>query len=157
MSIYPIGSLFLIDSIQAALVQNKDTADDFVSTKIFDEEHDHVEDETDMMSDHHELDARGVRLPSESILLGKRRLPQESILLGKRRLPTESILLGKRRLPNESILLGKRRLPNESILLGKRRLPNESILLGKRRLPNEAVLLGRRDSTNEGSASAERR
>ena len=41
--------------------------------------------------------SRGVRLPSESILLGKRRLPVEAVLLGRRDLPNEGILLGKRR------------------------------------------------------------
>lgn len=30
------------------------------------------------------LASRGVRLPSESILLGKRRLPVEAVLLGRR-------------------------------------------------------------------------
>jgi len=89
------------------------------------------------------LEARGVRLPTEAILLGKRRLPYEAVLLGKRDLPNEAILLGKRRLPHEAVLLGKRDLPNEAILLGKRDLPNEAVLLGKRDLPNEGILLGK--------------
>ena len=45
----------------------------------------------------HRMASRGVRLPSESILLGKRRLPVEAVLLGRRGLPNEGILLGKRR------------------------------------------------------------
>jgi hypothetical protein len=40
---------------------------------------------------------RGVRLPSESILLGKRRLPIEAVLLGRRNIPNEDVLFSKRR------------------------------------------------------------
>ncbi|UJR21087.1 hypothetical protein I4U23_024187 [Adineta vaga] len=95
-------------------------------------------------------DTRAVRLPTEAVLLGKRRLPYEAVLLGKRDLPNEAILLGRRRIPHEAVLLGKRDLPNEAILLGRRDLPNEAVLLGRRDLPNEAILLGKRDLPNEG-------
>jgi hypothetical protein len=45
----------------------------------------------------HRFASRGVRLPSEPILLGKRRLPVEAVLLGRRNTPNEDILLSKRR------------------------------------------------------------
>jgi hypothetical protein len=41
--------------------------------------------------------SRGVRLPSEPILLGKRRLPVEAVLLGRRNIPNDDDLLSKRR------------------------------------------------------------
>jgi len=49
------------------------------------------------MLNKHRFASRGVRLPSESILLGKRRLPVEAVLLGRRNLPDEDLLLSKRR------------------------------------------------------------
>jgi hypothetical protein len=45
----------------------------------------------------HRFGSRGVRLPSESILLGKRRLPVEAVLLGRRNIPHEDTLFNKRR------------------------------------------------------------
>ncbi|UJR28417.1 hypothetical protein I4U23_009657 [Adineta vaga] len=135
---------FFIDSMHAISISNKDDSDDSSAAKIFDYDlfskkaasdfnEINPEEIYSLLLGKRQMASRGVRLPSESILLGKRRLPSESILLGKRRLPSESILLGKRRLPSESILLGKRRLPDEAVLLGRRYLPNEAILLGKRR------------------------
>ncbi|CAF1518959.1 unnamed protein product [Adineta ricciae] len=119
----------LIDPLRAISMSNKDNND--------------VANAINILHDHQFMKKRGSDMnevdPGElySLLLGKRQQ-----VSGGMRLPSESVLLGKRRLPSESILLGKRRLPSESILLGKRRLPSESILLGKRRLPDEAVLLG---------------
>lgn len=49
------------------------------------------------MSNNHRFAARGVRLPAESILLGKRRLPIEAVLLGRRNAPTEDMSYSKRR------------------------------------------------------------
>ncbi|CAF3176212.1 unnamed protein product [Rotaria socialis] len=152
-ALFTMGFLIWINSINATTVHNQDDSNDSTSAKVLDNdqddssssfekrglEHDnHFRDEYHgMMLGKRPYASKGVRLPAESILLGKRRLPAESILLGKRRLPAESILLGKRRLPAEPVLLGKRRLPAESILLGKRRLPAEAVLLGRRSLPSE--------------------
>ena len=41
--------------------------------------------------------SRGVRLPSESILLGKRRLPVEAVLLGRRNSFQDDVYPSKRR------------------------------------------------------------
>ena len=149
------GFLLLVAFTQAASIHSGE----FSLDKIFDEDiedtnfpykkrslsnSDIPEGYVGIMLGKRRLGARGVRFPSEAVLLGKRRLPYEAVLLGKRDLPNEAILLGRRDLPNEAILLGKRDLPNEAVLLGKRDLPNEAVLLGKRDLPNEAVLLGKR-------------
>jgi hypothetical protein len=148
------GFLLLINSIQASPIHN----DDMPMDKTFDDDSEDMsspyEKRTFSNSDipdgyvgimlgKRRLESRAVRLPTEAILLGKRRLPYEAVLLGKRDLPNEAILLGKRRIPHEAVLLGKRDLPNEAILLGKRDLPNEAVLLGKRDLPNEGILLGK--------------
>ena len=47
------------------------------------------------MLNNHRFASRGVRLPAESILLGKRRLPVEAVLLGRRNLPNEDISMSK--------------------------------------------------------------
>lgn len=57
----------------------------------------------------HRFVSRGVRLPSESILLGRRRLPDEAVLLGRRGMPDETVLLGRRGLANAGLFLSKRR------------------------------------------------
>ncbi|CAF0798318.1 unnamed protein product [Rotaria sordida] len=132
-----MGLLLWIDSINATKVQNKDDNDDSTSVKILDNDQDDAMSLLDkratehnnqfrdaypsIMLGKHRFGSRGVRLPAESILLGKRRLPVESILLGKRRLPVESILLGKRRLPVEAVLLGRRSLPDEDAVHSERR------------------------------------
>ncbi|CAF3385781.1 unnamed protein product [Rotaria sp. Silwood1] len=162
------GFLLLFDSFQATPIHNDDVPIDKTYDEDLDETSSTIEKRTFSNSDipdgyvgimlgKRRLEARAVRLPSEAILLGKRRLPHEAVLLGKRDLPNEAILLGKRRIPYEAVLLGKRDLPNEAILLGKRDLPNEAILLGRRDLPNEAVLLGKRDLPNEGILLGKRR
>jgi hypothetical protein len=103
----------LIDSIHTASVHNKDSSDDSTLIKTFDDDQDdarlsyrkifgqHNIDFADeypgIIMSKHRLASRGVRLPSESILLGKRRLPVEAVLLGRRDLPNEGVLLGKRR------------------------------------------------------------
>lgn len=148
------GFLLLINVSQATPIRN----DDVPMEKTYDEDSDDISSSFDkrtfsnsdipdgyvgIMLGKRRLEARGVRLPSEAVLLGKRRLPYEAVLLGKRDLPNEAILLGKRRVAHEPVLLGKRDLPNEAILLGKRDLPNEAVLLGRRDLPNEGVLLGK--------------
>jgi hypothetical protein len=145
----------LINIIQATPIHNNDDAP---IDKTYDEDLDDTSSSFDkrtfsnsdipdgyvgIMLGKRRAEARAVRLPSEAILLGKRRLPYEAVLLGKRDLPNEAILLGRRRVPHEAVLLGKRDLPNEAILLGKRDLPNEAVLLGKRDLPNEGILLGK--------------
>ncbi|CAF0761265.1 unnamed protein product [Rotaria sordida] len=166
--LFSIGFLLLIDSFQATPIHNDDTPIDKTYDEYLDEISQSIEKRTFSNSDipdgyvgimlgKRRLDGRAVRLPSEAVLLGKRRLPHEAVLLGRRDLPNEAILLGKRRIPYEAVLLGKRDLPNEAILLGKRDLPNEAILLGKRDLPNEAVLLGKRDLPNEGILLGKRR
>ncbi len=143
------GILFLIDSIQATPVHNAGSYDDeFEDTSLSMDKRtfsnsDIPDGYVGIMLGKRASESRAVRLPSEAVLLGKRRLPYEAVLLGKRDLPNEAILLGKRRIPHEAVLLGKRDLPNEAILLGRRDLPNEAILLGKRDLPNEGILLGK--------------
>jgi hypothetical protein len=144
----------LINSIQATPIHNDETSID----KAFDEDVEDLSSSMDkrtfsnsdipdgyvgIMLGKRRSEARGIRLPTEAILLGKRRLPYEAVLLGRRDLPNEAILLGRRRIPHEAVLLGKRDLPNEAVLLGKRDLPNEAVLLGKRDLPNEGILLGK--------------
>jgi hypothetical protein len=104
--------------MQASVILKNNDHDDTVLSlkKRFADQNNEFQDEFQgFMLDNHQLASRGVRLPSESILLGKRRLPAESILLGKRRLPAESILLGKRRLPVEAVLLGRRNSLDEDI------------------------------------------
>lgn len=165
---YSKGFFVLIVSIQASPLHNDDVPIDKMYDEDLEEASPSVEKRTFSNSDipdgyvgimlgKRRIDGRAVRLPSEAVLLGKRRLPHEAVLLGKRDLPNEAILLGKRRIPYEAVLLGRRDLPNEAILLGKRDLPNEAILLGKRDLPNEAVLLGKRDLPNEGILLGKRR
>ena len=96
--------ILLINSIHAASVHNKDINDDSTVVKSFDDDqddghstHDFADEFPALLLAQHRLASRGIRLPSESILLGKRRLPVEAVLLGRRALPNEGILLGKRR------------------------------------------------------------
>lgn len=126
-----LGFVLLINSMYAPSIHNSDLSLD----KIFDDEF----DESSSPFKKRSLSNSDIPEGYVGIMLGKRRLESRGI-----RLPTEAILLGKRRLPYEAVLLGKRDLPNEAILLGKRDLPNEAVLLGKRDLPNEGVLLGKR-------------
>jgi len=152
--LFATGFLLLINTIKATPIHNDDATID----KTYDEDSDDMSSSIDkrtfsnsdipdgyvgIMLGKRRAESRSIRLPTEAILLGKRRLPYEAVLLGKRDLPNEAILLGKRRIPHEAVLLGKRDLPNEAILLGKRDLPNEAVLLGKRDLPNEGILLGK--------------
>lgn len=98
-----LGFLLLIDSIQTAAVQNKENNDESTSLKFSDDDQEELRavlrkllvhaDQEHMVDDYpalllakQRLSSRGVRLPSESILLGKRRLPVEAVLLGRRNL-----------------------------------------------------------------------
>jgi hypothetical protein len=99
--------------MHAASVNNKDDSDDSNLVKVFDDDqddgslsfkkraadynNDFPDEYQGIMLGRRRFASRGVRLPSESILLGKRRLPVEAVLLGRRDLPNEGILLGKRR------------------------------------------------------------
>ena len=126
-----------INLIQASPIHNDESPadEDFDDTNSFDKRTFSNSDIPDgyvgIMLGKRRLEARGARLPTEAILLGKRRLPYEPVLLGKRDLPNEAVVLGKRRLPPEAVLLGKRDLPAEAVILGKRDLPAEAVILGK--------------------------
>jgi hypothetical protein len=94
-----------MDSMHASSVYNKGDRADFALGKANQDDANlslkkrSVEDDNeyhDYMFGKHRFALRGIRLPSESILLGKRRLPVEAVLLGRRNMANEDILSRRR-------------------------------------------------------------
>jgi hypothetical protein len=89
----------LIDSIHASSIHKNVNHDDTILSlekRSVDHDNDLQDEYEGLMLNKHRFASRGVRLPSESILLGKRRLPVEAVLLGRRNSLNED-LLSKRR------------------------------------------------------------
>jgi hypothetical protein len=89
----------LIDSIHASSIHkniNHDKTILSLEKRSVDHNDDFQDEYHDYMLNKHRFASRGVRLPSESILLGKRRLPVEAVLLGRRNSPNEDILSKRR-------------------------------------------------------------
>jgi len=110
MLFFAMGLLLMIDSMHALSVNDKgdrvdsalvkqDQDDINLSLKKRSAEYnnDFHDEYQDAMFGKHRFASRGVRLPSESILIGKRLLPVEAVLLGRRNMPDEDILFSKRR------------------------------------------------------------
>jgi len=99
--------------MHASSVHNKGDRADSTSVKVSNYDHD---DTSLSLKKRAAEDYNSFPNEFQGVMLGKRRFTGRAV-----RLPSESILLGKRRLPFEAVLLGRRNIPDEDVIFSKRR------------------------------------